>query len=444
MQRGELWSDAKQKVLDAFDEASVADQMALYAFDNRVEPVLTFREWRDLQPETRREVLKERLDQLKPSWGATNIGQALIVAADDLESLEMESDDKSDEQAISTVRLISDIQQGSAIESLQNYEWPETIEVAVDQIKTDGATNAGLELMTQSDVDENLVRVRVSNSADSDSEEFEVKWIDTNGKVLKQPRPVYVARSRSRIVSFEPPTGVGSSKIVLSGDAHEFDNTLFVDQLNRTELSVLYVGTEDPNDPESLRFYLTRAFPQTPARSVNVVPPKLNGVTTPMDSSISLVVIADKLEADRLDELRKYTAAGGTTLYVAQSADGVASIAPILTDDQEFDVTEAEVKNYSLVEQVDFTHPVFAPFSDAQFADFTRIHFWKHRSLPTRALTDARILARFDNGDPAIIEKTIGLGRVFVFSGGWQPADSELALSTKFVPLPQQYSRTGR
>ncbi|MFK7817926.1 MAG: BatA domain-containing protein [Planctomycetaceae bacterium] len=435
MQRAGLWEQAKLEVIDAFASASDADQMALYAFDHETKAIMTFEEWKELEPATRREVLLERVEMLTPSWGSTNLGGALVIAADDLESLEMEGDDKSDKQPASTVLLVSDIQQGSAVEALQNYEWPDAVELSVKKVDADSSTNAGVELMAQSDVDADLVRVRVRNAADSNTEEFSIKWTDTDGKVLKESRPVYVARSRSGIVSFEPPSGVGSSQIVLSGDTHDFDNTLFVDQLRKNELSVLYVGKENEDDPESIRFYLTRAFPQTAARSVTVLPPEQNGVQVPMDPTVSLVVIADQLEGDRINELRKYLESGGTALFVAQTAAGANSVAPLLSDDQAFEAREADVRQYALIEQIDFAHPVFAPFADAQFADFTRINVWKHRSLPESGLGDAKILARFDNGDPAFVSKTIGRGRMFVLATGWQPSDSQLALSTKFVPL---------
>jgi hypothetical protein len=45
------------------------------------------------------------------------------------------------------------------------------------------------------------------------------------------------------------------------------------------------------------------------------------------------------------------------------------------------------------------------------------------------------VVARFDNGDVAILERPLGKGRVLALTSGWHPDDSQLALSTKFVPL---------
>src|SRR5439155_23031817 len=42
---------------------------------------------------------------------------------------------------------------------------------------------------------------------------------------------------------------------------------------------------------------------------------------------------------------------------------------------------------------------------------------------------------QFDGGDPAILEVPVGKGRVIVLASGWRTEDSQLALSTKFVPL---------
>ena len=60
--------------------------------------------------------------------------------------------------------------------------------------------------------------------------------------------------------------------------------------------------------------------------------------------------------------------------------------------------------------EIAFDHPLFSPLAGAQFNDFTKIHFWKHRRIKPAAIDGARVLARFENGDPAILEKKVGKG----------------------------------
>jgi hypothetical protein len=102
---------------------------------------------------------------------------------------------------------------------------------------------------------------------------------------------------------------------------------------------------------------------------------------------------------------------------------------------ERLNVHEAQVRNYAMLAEIDFRHPLFAPFADPRFSDFTKIHFWKYRKLDARDLPNARTLAKFESGDPALLEVPVGKGKVFVLTSGWQPEDSQLALSTKFVLL---------
>ena len=46
-----------------------------------------------------------------------------------------------------------------------------------------------------------------------------------------------------------------------------------------------------------------------------------------------------------------------------------------------------------------------------------------------------KVIAKFDNGEPAVLERNLAKGRVVLLASGWHPDESQLALSTKFVPL---------
>jgi hypothetical protein len=63
------------------------------------------------------------------------------------------------------------------------------------------------------------------------------------------------------------------------------------------------------------------------------------------------------------------------------------------------------------------------------------VHFWKYRRIDCTPLPGCRVLATFDGGAVAIGEFRVGSGRVVFFTSGWHPSDSQLAVSTKFVPM---------
>ena len=91
--------------------------------------------------------------------------------------------------------------------------------------------------------------------------------------------------------------------------------------------------------------------------------------------------------------------------------------------------------DYALLHSLKLDDPVLAVFRDARFSDFTNLHFWKHRELQNLPDEGIDVLARFDSDAPAWLAARRGDGRLLVMASGWTPADSQLALSTKFIPL---------
>ena len=147
-------------------------------------------------------------------------------------------------------------------------------------------------------------------------------------------------------------------------------------------------------------------------------------------------VIGDGASEKALDSAREFARSGKIVLVPLTSASAGITVAQLLGI-PEFSAPEADVKDYALFAQIDFQHPFFASFADPRFSDFTKIHFWKYRKMETASLAGARVPARFENGDPAIVQVPLGKGSVVIFASSWRPVDSQLALSSKFVPLLQ-------
>jgi hypothetical protein len=81
-------------------------------------------------------------------------------------------------------------------------------------------------------------------------------------------------------------------------------------------------------------------------------------------------------------------------------------------------------------------HPVFEPFSGPRTGDLTAAHVLRYRALDPAA--GATVLARFDDGAPALVERAVGSGRVLVWASTLDTFWNDLALQPVFVPLVQQ------
>jgi hypothetical protein len=151
-------------------------------------------------------------------------------------------------------------------------------------------------------------------------------------------------------------------------------------------------------------------------------------------ATANFVIIADTLDGDHIDALKRYLESGRTALLAMRSPQSAATLASLAGIDN-LQCKEAEIDKYAMLGRIEFNHPLLAPFAEPRFGDFTRIHFWKHRTVDMTELPRARVLASFDSNEPALFEQPVGDGSLLVLASSWHPSDSQLALSSKFVPL---------
>ncbi len=213
-------------------------------------------------------------------------------------------------------------------------------------------------------------------------------------------------------------------------------------------LRLIFLGDDAPNDVNGLLYYLHSALADSTQRKVEIIAHQGNEPIPVADlAGTRLVVVAEALSNAVADQLRQFVenkdAAPGTVgadvLWVLKDPASAAGLDRLLGVES-IEVHEA-TGEFALINRVDMAHPLFAPFADTRFSDFTKIHFWKHRAVKLPDQADIHILVSLDSGDPFLFERPIGKGTVRVMTSGWQPADSQLALSTKFVPLMEGLAR---
>jgi hypothetical protein len=442
MRRRDLWTQATRHVEKVLGELTAADEVSLLLFDRQVRPAMTFAEWNQLELSRRPEVLKQRLAQAAPTWAATNLGEAISAAADLLTENEgARAPGAPAEKLNRQLVLVSDMQEGGHVEAMQGRPWPEGVQLEVRPVSLKQATNASVQYVKQAPPDgtekpDNRLRVRVANAQDSTKEQFELVWVDDKGPVAGvQPQKVYVPPGRSTIVRVAWPTaGQKVDRLVLQGDEADFDNTLYVVPPREDAVRVAYVGDDGADDVKGLLYYLQSASGATPQRKVEVVARRADQKLAEADLVGARLAVVDGTPAeDQVAILRRYAEGGGDVLAVMKDAGAAKAVGRLMGV---ADLKAEEAKgDFALIARVETGHPLFAPFADPRFGDFTKIHFWKHRKVKPEDAGGARVLAWFDSRDPFLLERSVGKGRVLVMTSGWQPADSQLALSTKFVPL---------
>jgi hypothetical protein len=436
MRRADLWADARQKAESILHKSSPADHVAIFTFARQVTPLMTFEEWNQAPVGERAALASRKLAEIGPGWSATHVAAALISASET-----MADTAKLPATGPGHIILISDLQEGSRLEPLQGFEWPRGIDLSVELVKPRHAGNASVQLLAEaSDLDPKApasVRVRVSNSADAKREQFKVGWAAGDGRTfLGTPIAAYVPPGQSRIIAVPlPATGAATDRILLQGDDEDFDNTVFVIPPEPARGKVVYFGNEPEDDAKQPLYFLKRAFQETRRQSVQVQAVRADASWPAVEAEgASLFIVTEALPKPVSEALLAQVTSGKTLLCAPKNAELAPMLASILSSPR-LSLEEIKPPNYAMLGEIDFRDPLFAPFADPRFSDFTKIHFWKYRRLEANAIPGAHIIAKFDSGDPAVLEAPIGKGRVIILASGWQPDDSQLAVSTKFVPL---------
>jgi hypothetical protein len=435
MRRQGLWDNAVAQVSRSLRGANPSDEMAVWTFDRQARPLFTFAEWNAASAGDRQALAESRLRALSPGWSATRLDEALTAAAEAIADRSTQSF-----SGIQRIVLVSDLQEGSHLESLQAFDWPKGIDVAIDPVKPLRPGNAGIQLVADSTslptTTQTVVRVRVVNSSDATSGRFEVGWANPAGNgFLGAAEEVLLPAGMSKVVSLNVPANTAVNQVLLTGDAEDFDNHAYLVPPRTQATHALYFGNDRREEAGGPCYFLARALPPTGRLAITLTAQRANESVDPKRlADARIYFVTDTLPPDLASALRSQVAAGKTLVLAPRHPAALASAAPVFQM-ATLAVEEATPKSYALLGTLNFQHPILAPFADPRFSDFARIHFWKYRRLDATSLPGANVVARFDNQDPALVEVPIERGRVLILTGGWHADDSQLALSTKFVPL---------
>jgi len=496
MRRADVWESAQQVAAQLLDSLSATDQVALYAIDSELKPIVPLDAQGTVQREASQTIVRRELKQLKATWQRTELGEGLK----DLVDLLMAStlDGPSAENASSEVVLISDLASGSHIESLQGFEWPGNIRLDVRQVLPQRVGNArlsltagenatgaeataaeagGFETTRSQAARSDTFRVRVENGIESRHSTFQLSWADAGGPRGNaddgasghsgiQPSGADARETRDTgSLSLQVPPGqirtlslrgrpADADRVLLSGDEWEVDNIAYIVDPVQSQARLLFCGRQPENVEDDLSYFLKQAplSDLHTRRDVEVLPTAATPDKFTVEFSARLAepevqaVVVEPVEAvvPQAAALRRFAEQGGKVIVclsrASDSGDRVAQFLSELTEVADIQVDAPlddarEGDEFALLARIDFQHPVFLPLADPRFNDFGKIHFWSHRRVRLPENDRLKVIAEFDDQAPMLIEHKVGLGHIWLMTSGWQPTASGLGLSSKFLPI---------
>jgi hypothetical protein len=238
--------------------------------------------------------------------------------------------------------------------------------------------------------------------------------------------------------------------VELAPDALPIDDTRYFVASRRDRARVLLVG-EGQGRPSDL-FYLQAAL-QVVGSSVetfSVKPGELAGMAL---DEYDVVVVGQMAEmanaaASALEDFARN--GGGILLFpgarapLTQYGERLGTLLPAPLGDL-VEVSDQDARRWA---EVDTGHSVFETFAGPLAKDLTFVRTTTYVALKEPADRDAtsgadespsgsamRVLARYDDGNPAVAEGVCGAGRVLVFTSSCDGQWSNLPLRASFVPI---------
>jgi hypothetical protein len=224
------------------------------------------------------------------------------------------------------------------------------------------------------------------------------------------------------------PAGRVTGTVSIDADALPVDDTFNFTLTEEDQLTVLLVVPDDAAGDETLFFERAAVIGKTP--SVRVERRRPGTIDLKALEKTALVVFWDTPPIGK--PIENWVRAGGGVVLVAgprlTARAGSSPLIPATING----TTDRTSDHGGTLGEVITDNPLFTPFRDAK-ASLGVARFRAYPRLQAGAGTD--VVARFDDGLPAIVERREGAGRVVMLAVPLDNRNGDLPLQPTFLPL---------
>ena len=426
MGHGDQWERAKRAAADAARSMTSGDRAALVLFASSAEIAV--------QPTNDRARLESEIAATALSDGGTRLGPALKLAGSLLSASNLPRRE---------VIVVSDFQR-SGWSPGDGLRLPAGTVVTPVTVAADNTRNVAVTPVSiQRDQSSGQARITVTANLLNRSAETITNLpvsLELDGRVVQSVN-VNVPPHAAASTAFPPVILAAADTrgtVRIPEDALVEDNAFhFVLSPPRPVPVIIVNGTRGARD-QSL--YLTRALAIGETPKFEVSTRGADDLTDQVLSQTRLVILNDASPSEVVTtRLKRFVEEGGGLLvaYGSQanwppSASEFMPASPAGSIDRSRGTAAA-------LGGLEFGHAVFEPFRAPRSGDFSAARFYGYRSVTPA--TDAQVLARFDDGAPALVARSVGRGRVLAWTSTLDLFWSDLAIRPVYLPFVHQMAR---
>ena len=429
---------ARENALDVVAAAPPDELLAVVAFDDTAEVVA--------RPTVGRSLARAAIERIEPTAGATRYPAGLAAAVELLDGRE------------GRVVVVTDLQAAGWTEG-ELAAVPEHVDVEVAAVPP---VERNLAVSAVGSVAEGLVAVVLNTGAGAVGTEM---TLSLDGREIAR-RSVTLNPGANDVRWAEPVADarVADAQVavvrVADDGGYRWDDTRYVllGPVNPTVVHV--VANSGTLDAEA--FYLAQALGVAPGSrpfDVRAVPPvELAESDASSREAVDVVVVigTDGLSRPARARIAAFVDAGGGLLLATGPGVDPRLVRDVLGESVELVVaasgaippetpSDAAVRRLAVV---DPRHPVFRPFGDlvaslgqVRFNGAASVDFPGSVGAESGADYAVRVLARFDHGDPALVEYRREAGRALIFASDLGMDWNDFPRHPGFVPFLQETVR---
>ena len=430
MQYGNTFERAKNEALDILSYMTSGDEVGLIGFSDRAELVREL----DTDIDRIRSVITE-IEQA--GFGATRYMPNLRLADQLLETSRYEN---------RAVYLISDFQE-SGIQGIDEG-WKLSPGVAFTGIDVGDEESSNLvltdvrspeQLLEDAAQQQILARVRTTGTLYLEQGEVSLR---IDGQMVDRV-PIDLGERSEEVISFTAEfdlEGTHDGEVRVSGDEFSVDNSYFFTVDVLPKIRVLLVNGEASEnwfDDEGHWFGLAVSSTEESPFQLNTIEPVALSAAVLRQNDVVVLLNVGDLSNNQAEAINEYVENGGALLVAPGDR-----VNQELYNRQFSNISPAVLQNLALLGREDYLviadfdrrHPIMRPLD----VDWSA-RFQGHWSLQPH--DEADVLMRFDNAEPALIERQIGEGTVMLFASTLDLEWNNLALQGLFLPFVHQTLR---
>lgn len=420
-----VWDRAKTAARETIEGLALDDRATLILFDSgaQVGP----------RSMTDTDSLAALVDAAELGSGTTRYGPALKLTEGIFEDSSLPRLE---------VVLISDFQR-SGFESATGVRFPQgTMMTPIDvgAERSENVSVAGVLFQREyfSGRERVAVSARVTNRSDVPVADLGVT-LEIAGREIES-LSTDLPPSGSATVDFSAVTLDGTpmtGSVRIDGDALPTDDVFFFVVAPGQVVRILVVRHDRATRDSDL--YLTRALGIGTTPSFEVTRTTFSSLDPSTLSGQQVVILNDTPapSGDAAAALRRFVDNGGGLLVVAGERGAWPEGSDLLPGPM--GSPQDRTGRGAPLGFIDYSHPVFDLFSTPRSGDLTTARFFRYR--PVEPDPAAAVLARFDDGNPALVERRVGDGVVMLWSSTMDNFWNDLVLKPVFLPFAHRVAQ---